>query len=281
MAINGRTDLASEARARLCGEKPGELPGVRASEERDGAYTVTTVDILDRQGEALLGRAQGRYITMEFPRRFDQEFPAAVRRLASLIRRCAAPLPSRVLIAALGNPDITPDAIGSLAAEHILVTRHLKEHRPEDFSAFRSTMLCRPGVLGTSGMESAGQIRALCGCFSPELVIAVDALAGSDLSHLCRSVQICNTGIAPGSGVGNTREAMDRSTLGVPVLAIGVPTVVDAAALSEDPELRGMFVTPRSIDSLVRGCARLVGYGVDLALHDGLDLPELELLLQA
>ena len=159
------------------------------------------------------------------------------------------------------------------------MTRHLKQSNASDFSAFRSTTLCRPGVLGTSGMESAQQIRALCRDFQPEMVIAIDALAGADLERLCRSIQICNTGIAPGSGVGNSREALNRETLGVPVLAIGVPTVVDAAAFSDDPALRGMFVTPRSIDSLVRGCAKLIGYGIDLALHDGLQVEEIEMLL--
>ena len=280
MVINGRTDLASELRQQRCGGRAvTELPGVRATEEQISGFPVTTVEILDERGERALGRAPGCYITMELPERISETFPAAAQTLAALIRRCAGTLPQRVFLAALGNPDITPDAIGSLAAEHLLVTRHLKQRSREDFAAFRSTMLCRPGVLGTSGMESAQQIRALCRDFQPELVIAVDALAGADLSRLCRSVQICNTGIAPGSGVGNSREAVDKAALGLPVLAIGVPTVVDAAAISRDPGLQGMFVTPRAIDSLVRAAARLVAYGINLALHEGLTLEDMELLL--
>ena len=280
MVINGRTDLASELRRQLCdGSSVTELPGVRAREEQAEGFPVTTVEILDAGGERLLGKPCGIYITMELPARLAERFGSAARILSGLIRRCAGTLPRRVLLAALGNPDITPDAIGSLAASHLLVTRHLKRQSPEDFAAFRSTALCRPGVLGTSGMESARQIRALCDSLRPELVIAIDALAGADLQMLCRSVQICNTGIAPGSGVGNCREALNRESLGVPTLAIGVPTVVDASAFSEDPALRGMFVTPRSIDSMVRSCARLIGYGLNLALHDGLTIEEMDQLL--
>ncbi len=282
MVINGRTDMASELHRRLCdGSSVTELPGVRATEEQITGFSVTTVEILDSRGEQALGKPVGCYITLELPSRISDHFSEAAATLAVLIRRCAGPepLPQRVFLAALGNPDITPDAIGSLAAGHLLVTRHLKQSNASDFSAFRSTTLCRPGVLGTSGMESAQQIRALCRDFQPEMVIAIDALAGADLGRLCRSIQICNTGIAPGSGVGNSREALNREALGVPVLAIGVPTVVDAAAFSPDPALKGMFVTPRSIDSLVRSCAKLIGYGIDLALHDGLQVEEIEMLL--
>lgn len=280
MVINGRTDVASELHRRVCGGKSvTELPGVRATEERMNGFPVTTVEVLDARGEEALGKPAGRYITMELPVRLSDRFAEAAETLAELVRRCAGGLPDRIFLAALGNPDITPDAVGSLAASHLLVTRHLKEHGGEDFAGFRSTALCRPGVLGTSGMESARQIRALCRELRPELVIAIDALAGADLEQLCRSVQICSTGIAPGSGVGNSREALDERSLGVPVLAIGVPTVVDAAAFSPDPALRGMFVTPRSVDSLVRGCGKLIGYGIDLALHDGLRVEEIDALL--
>ncbi len=282
MVINGRTDMASELHRRACeGKSVTELPGVRAVEEQTGGFPVTTVEILDRRGEQALGKPAGRYLTMELPARIADCFSEAAETVRLLIRRCAGaePLPQRVFLAALGNPDITPDAVGSLAASHLLVTRHLKQSHGADFSSFRSTALCRPGVLGTSGMERARQIRALSRVLEPDLVIAIDALAGADLERLCRSIQICNTGIAPGSGVGNSREALDRETLGVPVLAIGVPTVVDAAAFSTDPALKGMFVTPRSIDSLVRSCAKLIGYGINLALHDGLQVEEVDALL--
>ena len=280
MVINGRTDLASEVRRRLCdGASVTELPGVLAREERIGDFPVTTVEILDPRGEQALGKPAGTYITMELPARLRDCLTDAAEVLAGLIRRCAGTVPARILLAALGNPDITPDALGSLAAGQLLVTEHLKQTDPDSFISFRSTLLCRPGVLGTSGVESARQIRALCRETRPDLVLAIDALAGADLQMLCRSVQICSTGIAPGSGVGNCREALNQKTLGLPVLAIGVPTVVDASALSPDPGLKGMFVTPRSIDSMVRSCARLIAWGVNLALHEGLTPEELTQLL--
>ena len=279
MVINGRTDLASEVRRRLCdGGSVTELPGVQAREEVMDGFPVTTVEILNEQGVACLGKPVGKYITMELPVRVGDVFSEASVLLARLIQSCAGTLPQRVFLAALGNPDITPDALGSLAAGQLLVTRHLKQ-QGDLFSDFRDTVLCRPGVLGTSGMESALQIRALCRDFQPELVIGIDALAGADLSRLCRSIQICNTGIAPGSGVGNAREAMTQESLGIPVVAIGVPTVVDAAALSDNDDLRGMFVTPRAIDSMVRHCAKVIAFGINLALHDKLSLEEMEMLV--
>ena len=279
MVINGRTDLASELHRQRCeAASVTELPGVLAREELVDGFSVTTVEILDHRGESALGKPQGRYITLELPERFSDFFSDAARVLSSLIQRCAGQVPQRVLFAALGNPDITPDAVGSLAASHLLVTEHLKQQDPITFSLFRSTTLCRPGVLGTSGLESARQIRALCQEVHPELVFAIDALAGADLQMLCRSIQICNTGIAPGSGVGNAREALDEASLGLPVLAIGVPTVIDAASLSSSPDVQGMFVTPRSIDSLVRACSHLIAAGINQALHPDVSPEELELL---
>ena len=282
MVINGRTDLASEVRRRLCdGSSVTELPGVRAREEQIDSFPVTTVEILDERGRCALGKPLGTYITMELPSRLQDCLPAASRTLSRMIRRCAGPLPPRILLAALGNPNITPDALGALAAGQLLVTEHLKRLDPQSFRSFRATLLCRPGVLGTSGVESARQIRALCRETRPDLVIAIDALAGADLQLLCRSVQICNTGISPGSGVGNCREALNRESLGLPVLAIGVPTVVDASSLAPEPSLRGMFVTPRSIDSMVRACAKLIAWGVNQALHEGLSIEEMTQLLDA
>ena len=282
MAINGRTDMASEIHRRICdSERVTELPGVQAREEELGGFPVTEVQILDRRGEERLGKPAGRYLTLELPKaRLSEDFSDAVSVLARLIRRCLPADVENVLLVALGNPDITPDAIGPLCAGHLLVTRHLKQHGVPGAEDLCSTSLCRPGVLGSSGIESAAQIRALCELLRPDLVIAVDALAGSDLDLLCRTVQICDSGIAPGSGVGNARDAIDRESLGLPVVAIGVPTVIDASALSDEPGLAGMFVTPRSIDAQVRACGKLIGYGIDLALHPGLRLEDLQRILE-
>ena len=183
-----------------------------------------------------------------------------------------------MLVAALGNPDITPDALGPLTASHLIVTRHLKHSGDPIFSSFHSLALCRTGVLGTSGIESALHIKTLCDLLKPELVIAVDALAGSDPDRLCRCVQVSSAGISPGSGVGNDRQELSAESLGVPVIAIGIPTVIDAGILGGE-ELSGLFVTPRSIDALVRSGARVIAYGINLAVHQGLGIGDIDMLV--
>ena len=276
-----RTDLADEARRLFTPPGDEPLPGVRTGEETLCGLRTVRVEIRDAAGARALRKAEGLYFSLELPRWFDrgaESFSDAVHALAALIRRCLKNAPERVLVAALGNPDVTPDALGSLAASSILVTRHLKEREDERFRAFCSLALCRPGVLGSSGMESALQIATLCRELKPELVVAIDALAGSEPERLCRTVQVSDAGICPGSGVGNDRRELSLLTLGVPVLSLGVPTVIDAGSFGGEA-LGGMFVTPRDIDSLVRAGARVIGYALDLALHRGLTIADVDMLL--
>lgn len=282
MQFFGRTDLASEARSMLSVDA-AQLSGVEAREDELYSLRVNAVEILSQDGAEKLSKPMGKYFTLSLGRHFErgsENFENAARALAELIRRCMGQQSvASCLIAALGNPDITPDALGSLAASNILVTRHLKAGGSESFKGFISTTLCRTGVLGTTGVESAAQIRALCALIKPELVIAVDALAGSELDDLCRSIQVCDSGISPGSGVGNDREALNFASLGVPVVAVGMPTVIDASALCRADGLEGLFVTPRGIDSLVRNSARVIGYGINLALHPGLTVEDIDMLV--
>lgn len=283
MSISGRTDLAHEAR-RLWQVQRGEaeaLRGVEVQEEKLYGFSVSAVSVLDENGADALGKAVGRYYRLELPQTLlpcDASFDTAVFALAELIRRCLPRAPQTVLIAALGNPDVTPDALGPLCAESVLVTRHLRQEHA--FRTLRPTALCRTGVLGTTGLESAFQIRALCEALQPDCVLAVDALAGTEPEALCRCVQVCDAGISPGSGVGNDRESLCRESLGVPVISLGVPTVIDAAALSADSALGSFFVTPRWIDSAVRRCAKLIGYAINAALQEGLTLRDMRLLLE-
>lgn len=260
-----------------------KLRGIIAREERLHGFALTSVEITSPEGAAALNRPIGRYFTLELGKdllRYSEDFPQAAQAVADLILRCAGhDRFGLVLIAALGNPDITPDAVGSLAASSVLVTRHLKRSDPDTFASFCSTALCRTGVLGTTGVESARQVQTLCRELNPDLVIAVDALAGADGEKLCRNIQVCSTGIAPGSGVGNDRAALNVETLGVPVVAVGVPTVIDAALLSDDKSLSGMFVTPRGIDSQVRSVSRIIGYGINLALHPGITVGDIDMLV--
>ena len=272
-----RTDMAEELRRQYT----EELEGVTCAEEEVNGLSVFTVVIENEHGENALGKPAGRYDTLKLPKWFDRgsdSFPDAVHALTELIARNISGSPREVLVAALGNPDITPDALGSLAASSVLVTRHLKRKEPDTFRGFCSLALCRPGVLGTSGVESAVQVQTLCRELRPELVVAIDALAGCEAEQLCRSVQVSSAGISPGSGVGNDRQELSQATLGVPVLSIGMPTVIDAGFLG-DGQFNGMFVTPRDIDSLVRAGARLIGYAIDLALHQGIDIPDVDALI--
>lgn len=284
LPFNSRTDLASEAHAlwQASADKTTQLRGVIAREEKLSGYLVTNVDIISEEGAQALGKPQGRYSTLELeelPLHANSDFDSACHALAGIITRCLPDGVKSFLVAALGNPDVTPDALGPLCAENVIVTRHLKRQMPEAFRAMSDVAVLRTGVLGTTGIESALSVSTLVRELKPDCVIAVDALAGSELSRLCRTVQVCDSGIAPGSGVGNDRAALSRSTLGVPVVAVGVPTVVDASSFGDERELAGMFVTPRYIDSSVRSAARLIAYAVNLALHPGISMDEISELL--
>jgi len=277
--FNVRTDMADEAHRLWQGSAGArtKLKGVRAASSELFGLELLETEILDGDGEQALGKAKGRYFSLSLPRLFDrgaEDFGAAAGALAELIKRCMPRSFERLLVAALGNADITPDALGNIAAASILVTRHLDR---SEFPQFCSLALCRPGVLGTSGMESAAQVKALCELAKPELVIAIDALAGSDPKRLCRCIQISDAGISPGSGVGNDRQELSLASLGVPVIAVGMPTVIDPAHLGGS-ELCDMFMTPRSIDSLVRNAGRLIGYGINMAAH-GLSVEEIDALV--
>ena len=283
MAFMGRTDLACEALSLQELEKVREH-GIVAESSFIHGLELFSVEVISSEGAALLGKPTGKYYTLSLGSHFplsSESLTSSANAISELIGKCAPYLnnESTVLIAALGNPDITPDAIGPLTAANVLVTAHLKKRGIEGFENFSSTVLCRTGVLGTTGVESAAQIRSLCAAIKPQLVIAVDALAGTEVSRLCRSVQICDSGISPGSGVGNDREELSRDSLGVPVIALGVPTVIDASALSEQKGIEHMFVTPRDIDSLVRSSGRILGYGINMALHPGLSIEDMEMLV--
>jgi spore protease len=176
-----------------------------------------------------------------------------------------------------------------------MATRHLVEQMPEHFGAFRPVSALAAGVLGTTGVESGELVAALVKKIRPACVLAVDALVSRNLDRVCRTIQIADTGIVPGSGVGNAREALSQETLGVPVVAIGVPTVVDAATLCADvlseagkidldpTALRGfsggVIVTPKEIDSQVADLAKVIGYGINLALQTGLTIQDVEMFL--
>lgn len=286
------TDLAMEAHElwQQSAARCASLPGVTAEEDTLEGFALHRVHITTREGADALGKPPGHYLTLELDgllRREENAFPRAVRALAALLAPLLPP-EGDVLVAGLGSRSITPDLIGPLAAEHTLVTRHLIRSVPEHFGAFRSVAALTPGVLAATGMESALLVQAAAAQLKPVCVIAIDALAARSVRRLCRTVQITDVGIVPGSGVGNHRMALNRETLGVPVIAVGAPTVVDGATLVADllgdrdcdtPPFGDLFVTPREVDSRVADLSRVIGYGVSTALHPGLSVEELDLLL--
>lgn len=283
-----RTDLALEAKE-LWQESAGEttqLPGVRAREQIGRGITTTVVEILDQRGVRALHKPVGTYVTLEWDRGLLREPAGFSRAAARLGKELSKLLPGSgpVLVAGLGNAAVTPDAIGPKALEHLVVTRHLGGSFPQ----LRSVSAIAPGVLGTTGLESVEIVRGTVERSRPCCVVVVDALASRSPDRVCTTVQLSDTGISPGSGVGNRRAAFDRETLGVPVLAVGVPTVVDATTLLRDVlEENGkktgeisincpgnMVVTPKDIDARVNGLARLLGYGISLGLHRSLSVAD-------
>ena len=299
--LKRRTDLALEAKELWTesAEKETKLEGVRARDSLREGYQVTTVDILDEQGASSLGKPVGSYVTVQLDalaRREEDAFGRAARAIAAELNGLLKlPEGATCLVVGLGNRAITPDAIGPGVADHTMVTRHLVEQVPEHFGSFRPVAALAAGVLGTTGVESGELVKAVAEKIRPGCIIAVDALASRSMDRVCTTVQLANTGIVPGSGVGNHRAALNRETLGVPVIAVGVPTVVDAGTLAADilaeagqegldPEALagagdGLMVTPRDIDQRVADLVKVIGYGINLALQPGLTIEDVDLFL--
>lgn len=296
-----RTDLAVEAKEiwKESAESTTELKGVEAYDRDVQGFKITTVKILDENGEKELCKPKGTYVTVELDSYIKREDDAFNRGASAVSVELNEMMhlndDDPVLVVGLGNPAVTPDAVGPKAARSTMVTNHLVEHYPEHFGGFRRVAVLETGVMGTTGMESLELIKAVSEKLKPSLVIAVDALASRKMSRLCRTVQIADTGIIPGSGVGNSRAAIDRKSLGVPVIAIGVPTVVDAGTLAaelssnagvnflppEDYRKHGgdMIVTPKDIDAKVSDISKLVGYAINLALHTGITISDVNMFM--
>lgn len=267
--FTGRTDLAVEAAGEV-----NEAEGVYHEERTEDGVNVTVVEIRTQGAAKRLGKQVGRYVTVDLApvkRREDEAFRRSVGVLAGEIKKLL-PGEGRVMVVGLGNRAMTPDRLGPLCCDQVLVTNHLVEQLPEQFGSFRPVSALTPGVLGTTGVESAQVAAAVAAAVDPACVIAVDALAATDMTRLCATVQLSNTGISPGSGVGNHRQGLTEDALGVPVIALGMPTVAEWEG--------GCFVTPRDIDVRVAECAKIMAYAVNLALQSGLSLEDVEALVE-
>ena len=287
--MNFRTDLAIERQEY---REKETLDGVLSRTETVEGIKVTTIEIINEQGERLIGKPAGKYITLETDKLYksSEAFSSASQVLCSELRRL---LPERgtVLVAGLGNEDITPDALGPKSLDLLLATRHISGEFAESLGLgeLRSVAGIVPGVLGKTGIETVEIIGGVVKRISPSCVIVIDALASRNTERLGTTVQLCDTGVAPGSGVGNRRKGINSETLGVPVIAVGVPTVVDALTMAADvfekagvdlpdmdfSEHRQMMVTPKEIDSLIDKAAHLIAMGINTALQENLTAAEI------
>jgi len=294
-----RTDLASEAREFLS----GDIPGVYCSEKRSGEIRVTRVEIKSEDAAKAIGKSRGIYVTAETGRVWADPSPVfegKVKELALLLREIAeeaAAGSSSVLVAGLGNRFVTADAVGPACVDHVIVTRHIKNTTPyvyENLGLFDVAAIS-PGVLGQTGIESADIVKSVAKSVSPSLLVVIDSLAARRPDRLASTVQISTGGISPGSGVGNLRSAIDSSSVGVPVISVGVPTVVEAATLiydisselSETPigyerikkhlSQNGLdyFVAPKESDAVTKKVAKLIGYAINLAFNKDLEYDEM------
>jgi len=285
------------------GERSGRLDGVRVNTHETGDIRHTRIRIENRRAAEALGREQGEYVTLEC-----SDLPQCDARRRELLSRMVAidlkrmlPREGEVLVVGLGNRNVTADALGTRVVERMLVTRHLHQAIAEELQGkLRGVSAIAPGVLGLTGIETAELCRGLVQHVKPAAVVAIDALAAYETQRICTAIQITDTGIQPGSGVGNHRLGLTRETLGVKVIAVGVPMVVYASTIARDamarlidsygvcaPEekeisdrllqqvaegfLGNMVVTPREIDELVLNVAALLSDGLNRALQPAVD----------
>lgn len=315
-----RTDLAVEARELYKEKNKQEIPGVEVEKsEIDNEIEVTRVKIVDDQGSQIMGRPRGSYITIESRglKSADADLKDSVSKV--LAKELIAILPKKkslnTLMVGLGNWNVTPDALGPQVVEKILVTRHLfRLYNKSEDPSMTSVSAISPGVMGTTGIETSDIIKGIVEKTKPDFVIAIDALASRKMERINTTIQISTTGISPGSGVGSSRKELNEETLGTPVVAIGVPTVVDAATMTNDtikkvinsfkaqasegteffrllenmgdddkyalikevlePYGANVIVTTKEIDKIITDISQIIANGLNIALHPGIDLKD-------
>ena len=261
--MENRTDLAVE-----CYEesKKTKINGIKVTEEQG----ITTVSVLNENGEKAIGKPIGSYITVEVPSFVNDTdiFDGRLKKISDILKNLLPPQCDNILVAGLGNMDITADALGPKTNSYVLATRHISEDLKKEmgFENLKKVSTVRTGVLGETGIESAEIIKGIVNVIKPQCVIAVDALASSSAERLGTTVQLSDTGIFPGSGVGNHRFEISEQTLGVPVVSIGIPTVVSTGVIKGADD-NSMFVTPREIDRVTEQGAKLIGMSINVCLQ--------------
>ena len=271
-----RTDLAIE----LESNQKEDKSGIKKTEEKKGDVTVTEIDILNQKAAENLGKPQGKYITIEFPSvdKIDS-FSEIKEEVISSLKKLLPEKTENILVVGLGNDEIISDSIGPFTAKKLLATRHIASDFAESIGlkGLKSVSVVTPNVLGKTGIEVSEIIESLVNKTKPQAVIAIDALASMSVNRLFKTIQLCNTGISPGSGVKNSRKELSQKTLGVPVIAVGVPTVVDALTLAfeiteEIPKNdTDMILTPKDADILCHRISEILSTSLNLFLQ-----PEIE-----
>lgn len=287
-----RTDLALES------IYTHENAGIRKQERKESNCIVTEISITTEEASKLVGKPMGNFVTLEFESFPDREAEALEKNANMIAKELAKLLPKnaeKILVVGLGNRNITPDALGPSTLDKVMITNHVMEYINSD-GDFRAVCGICPGVLGITGIETVDIVKGVAEKYQPSLVIAVDALCAGSPERMFSTVQLTDTGIRPGSGVGNRRDGLNEETLGVPVIAIGIPTVVDShsivysaitqffqknQSLVEAESMisammkfakSGMFVSPKDIDNLISHSARTLAGGINLALHRNIDI---------
>jgi len=315
--LNIKLDLAVEAHDLLRGDAGQEIPGVKMEEMPFEYGQIKTITILNEQGAAMMGRAPGSYITLDSPalRENNKMVHKKIGEILAEKLKTILPLQenSTILVVGLGNWNATPDALGPKVIEFSMATRHLFQYAPEELRhGLRSVCVFAPGVLGITGIETAELIKGAVDRIQPDFIIAIDALAAGSVERINSTIQVATTGINPGSGIGNKRVGINEETMGVPVIAIGVPTVVHAGLIAHQamenlfnhlqntPALRAVYqalqpvavqqminqvlepfggqlmVTPKEIDELITNTAKIIAMALALALHPGIPPQEVE-----
>lgn len=316
-----RTDLALETREMYQKDNNREVPGVEVEvDNEEEGINITTVKVLDNVGSKIMGKEIGTYITMEIPgmRHYDANFQDILSKsfAKQLSRVTKTKKDSTAMVVGLGNWNVTPDALGPRVISKLMVTRHLKKYMPDEIDeGINPVCAISPGVLGITGIETAEIVQGAVSKVKPDIMIVIDALASRKFERLATTIQIGDTGLSPGSGVGNKRMAFTKESMGIPVIAIGIPTVVDGATMANDaidliidslvdqskknkelfkmissinkdekyvmirellnPYIGDLMVTPKEIDTLIDDAAKIIANGINISLHSGIGLNDI------
>ncbi|MDD5945611.1 MAG: GPR endopeptidase [Clostridia bacterium] len=314
-----RTDLALEACEMLKAEEKNIADGVKSVSKKRNGIEISCVEIYNENGAKVVGKPVGRYVTVETSKLRENDAETkenVIKETADMLAMLVKPDKYKnILVAGLGNRFITPDSLGPKVVSKILVTRHIKDTLPDSIDEnVASVAAIAPGVMGITGIETGEILSGIIDRIKPDLLIAIDALAARKFSRINSVIQIADSGISPGAGVGNRRMTLDRDSLGIPVIAIGVPTVVDAATLVNDtmdrilgemaaaskdkafydmldsidaeeryrlindlltPYAENMFVTPKEVDAVIDRLADIISNAINIAIHPALTVEDI------